>query len=624
MASGIDTEHRRDRDRTRRSYARWYGKGPLRRGSTSPASDMVQGKNNQGLAASAPWWQEWEVILLLVLVLGVYFTRIGAVSLRGEETRRARIAIEMIESGDWVVPRQQGEPFLSRPPLQNWAIAGVGLMRGKVDAVAIRLPSLLALLLTVFLVYGYARTCLSRLGAMAAAAAFATMGQVLELARLGETDMLLTFFLSGSLLVWHYGQTRCWSAVRVWVSSYSLVALAVLTKGPQGAVYFCLTVGTYLVLTGRWREAVSRAHLAGIAVFLALWGAWQWPFYQAMGWEGTRAIYCGDVALRFEDSRWMAILKHLAVYPAEVLLGCLLPWSVLLVAYAHRSFRQALGPARQQVLFLACAIAVTFPTCWLAPGAKGRYYMPLYPCFAPLIGLVVQRCCDVGAGEPWRKLWPRFLIIVAVVMAGAGVAVAVATAIGRELPLVQPGWFAAVYLALTSGMAAAAWWSSGGITSARAMVGVLSLAAFLGLSSAGVVANGLIRVSQPTAASVAELKQKLPPGVRLVSLGPIDHLFAYYYGEPIPMIARPGPGEELPEDVDFFSSGNDVARPAEVNSPWERIAVISCERRQKAQPRRVVVVGRRLPTAASAAGALAISDRRPGNIDPLSAGSSGH
>ena len=53
----------------------------------------------------------------------------------------------MLASGDFIVPRQQGLPFLSRPPVQNWAIALVSLVRGKTDPVAIRLPSVLAVLL---------------------------------------------------------------------------------------------------------------------------------------------------------------------------------------------------------------------------------------------------------------------------------------------------------------------------------------------------------------------------------------------------------------------------------------------------------------------------------------------
>ena len=35
--------------------------------------------------------------------------------------------------GDWIVPRQQGEPFLYRPPCGSWSMALFGLVRGQVD-----------------------------------------------------------------------------------------------------------------------------------------------------------------------------------------------------------------------------------------------------------------------------------------------------------------------------------------------------------------------------------------------------------------------------------------------------------------------------------------------------------
>src|SRR5689334_765050 len=116
----------------------------------------------------ARWWLEPELAILLLFVVSAYFTRMTDLTIRGEESRRGLIAREMLESGDWIVPRCQGEPLFSRPPLQNWLIAGLALIRGDVDAVALRLPSDVALLLTVVLIYGYSRSFLSKLGSLTA------------------------------------------------------------------------------------------------------------------------------------------------------------------------------------------------------------------------------------------------------------------------------------------------------------------------------------------------------------------------------------------------------------------------------------------------------------------------
>ena len=102
-------------------------------------------------------WLAREVWLLVLLVGLIYFSRLTTLTLRGEEPRRAMVAYEMLKNGDWLVPKMQGEPWLSRPPLHNWVIALVALATGDVDPIAIRLPSVLATLLTTLLVYGYAR-----------------------------------------------------------------------------------------------------------------------------------------------------------------------------------------------------------------------------------------------------------------------------------------------------------------------------------------------------------------------------------------------------------------------------------------------------------------------------------
>src|SRR5260370_22766156 len=210
-----------------------------------------------------PWWREPEIAVLIVLVVAAYILRLGDVTLRGEEMRRALVGFEMMENGDWIVPRVQGEPLLSRPPLQNWVIVASTVICGSREAWVLRLHSVLAMLVTTILIYGYARTCLSRLGALPAAAAFATLGEMFEIGNKAETEMLFIALVSAALLLWHWGQVRNLPATRTWIISYVLVALAILCKGPQAPVYFLTSVGAYLLLTGQVRRLFTWAHLAG-------------------------------------------------------------------------------------------------------------------------------------------------------------------------------------------------------------------------------------------------------------------------------------------------------------------------------------------------------------------------
>ena len=60
---------------------------------------------------AAPLVCDVEVALLIVAVLAIYFSRLTALPIRGEELRRAMVVREILWTGDWIVPRQQGEPF---------------------------------------------------------------------------------------------------------------------------------------------------------------------------------------------------------------------------------------------------------------------------------------------------------------------------------------------------------------------------------------------------------------------------------------------------------------------------------------------------------------------------------
>jgi len=448
------------------------------------------------------------------------------------------------------------------------------------------------MLATVLLVYGYSRLFLSRIGALAAALAYGTMGQVLQLCRLGETDSLFALFVSGSLLVWHAGHVRAWKPWCTWGLAYFFVALGTLTKGVQAPVYFAAGVGVFLLLTGRWRQALTRSHALGIAVFLAIWGAWQAPFFARLGWAGLRHVYFGDVVRYLQDGYWRTVVGHLASYPLEILFGCLMPWSVLLLLYLRRDFRRALGGAGEHVTFLACSVLAAFPTVWLPPTAKTRFFLSLYPAIAPLVGLVVERCCEADHDSPWRRFWGAFLTAAAMGMVVLGGVIVAVSALRPALPIAQPTWLAVTIAVVAVALAAIAYWSGNSRTPARRAVGTLAMAAFLGLNSTGVVLNAIARRSNTAAeAAVAELKKKLPEGTGLVSLGAVDHLFAYYYRDPVPLLPWSESPEALPPDVAYFCFTYRLDEPRWPSFPFQQVDAICCDSGIPSQDR-LVIVGR--------------------------------
>ena len=137
------------------------------------------------IAPASPirFWREWEFWILAALTAAIYFSRIADLPIRGEETRRAMVAAEILRSGDWIVPRQQGAPFLSRPPVASWPIVWFARLVGDLNLAAVRLPTVIATLLTTLLVYAYSRQFMTRLGALSSGLIYGTFAQVLQLGR---------------------------------------------------------------------------------------------------------------------------------------------------------------------------------------------------------------------------------------------------------------------------------------------------------------------------------------------------------------------------------------------------------------------------------------------------------
>jgi len=547
-----------------------------------------------------PWYRCVEFWLLIAIVLAIHFSRLTDMMLHGEETRRATVAMEMLRTGDWIVPDLQGDVFYfsNRPPLQQWLIAGLGTLRGEVDTLAVRLPSALAILATSVLVWWYCGAFLSRLGAFAAAVAFASMGQVIELGSRGESDALFTFFVAASMLTWHRGFALERPALRVWCVTYFCVALAMLTKGVQAPVYFSASVAAFLVVTRQWRYALSWHHAVGIGVFLLILGAWQIPFFLSTSFDAVRYIYFGDVARYGNDNQLLAIAEHMATYPIK-LLFCLLPWSILIASFIGRDIRRATIVVRQPIVFVACAAIITFPSVWLIEGAESRFFMSLYPCFAVMVGVVVQLSIEAAPGDAVRTIWRNFAMIFTAAVPLTALFIAIVSFLDTPLRAIhQPALFAVAFLAFGALAGVLLWRTRHARTLQQGVIGITCVAAYVGLLITGVAINVDQRNATDKVAQVARARQAIPAGEMLYSLGPVDHGFAYFYRDAIGITPWPEEGEALPAEVEYFVFQAYAPEADDAFAfAWEPIAFVNSLATKSDDASRMVIVARKLTGA---------------------------
>ena len=105
------------------------------------------------------WAQRRGMEAVLAVLAGVVFLGcLGAVDLWGKREQRASAeALDTVDHDHWRIAQIQGRPRLEKPPLPRWTIATLITLTGRRDEWIVRLPSALAALGTVGLVYGLGR-----------------------------------------------------------------------------------------------------------------------------------------------------------------------------------------------------------------------------------------------------------------------------------------------------------------------------------------------------------------------------------------------------------------------------------------------------------------------------------
>src|SRR2546430_2915124 len=83
-----------------------------------------------------------RAILVVLLVWAViYLPALGSIAIKGEEGRRILPAVEMLKTGNYIVPEVGGNPYFRKPPLVNWMVAASFRIFGARNEWTARLPS---------------------------------------------------------------------------------------------------------------------------------------------------------------------------------------------------------------------------------------------------------------------------------------------------------------------------------------------------------------------------------------------------------------------------------------------------------------------------------------------------
>lgn len=285
-----------------------------------------------------------RVFLRLGLLLGVLTFSLLFQGSRGlwerDEGRYTGVALQMLDSGDYLVPAYNDEvAHLSKPPLTYWAIAGGMALLGRNEWGA-RLPNALAFAATLFVLLALGRRLLpDRM--WLPPLIYGTSLLPFFGAHIVTTDTLLTLWEALAVLgyvIWSDGvdeRRRLLPMLLLWTA----FGLAFLTKGPPGLLPLLAIVGFELVRRG-WRSLSRLFHPLGLACLLLI--GFGWYAAVALARPGTLGYWLHDEVvarvatdLHHRNAQWY---KAFLIYFPVLFLGCV-PWVVPLL----RGCRRALG-----------------------------------------------------------------------------------------------------------------------------------------------------------------------------------------------------------------------------------------------------------------------------------------
>jgi 4-amino-4-deoxy-L-arabinose transferase-like glycosyltransferase len=463
---------------------------------------------------------------LLLLALGAALLFLPGLGRRDvwnpDEARYAEVAREMRESGSWALPRLNGAVYTQKPPLFFWLVAASSLLTGEVDETAVRIPSALAGIGAVLLVYRLGRRLQGRRAGVLAALVFATSFKVMWQARFGQIDMLLACLVALQLWWFVRGYTEKRPGFYWWM--YLAGGLAILAKGPAGVLPPLLGIVVFLLWNGQ-RDELRRLRIGrGLLLVAAVVLAWLVP----AGLAGGQA-YLDQIVLRQNVTRYADPWHHhrpwyyyLTVIPPEFL-----PWSLLLPTGLVAA-RGLGGRARDGFRLAVCWAIVTVVFFSVSPAKRDVYVLTMYAAMALLVGAGLDRLAALWPARRRWLIWPfaafavlALLLVVAVPAAGRGREEAVP--LGGE-PFV---WMVtAAFVPLLLG-AAFAWWSARQGRIERAVGGVAAGMVALELALAFVLLPRFDVVKSARGLS-AELVARLQPGDVYGIYPRLDSTFLFY------------------------------------------------------------------------------------------------
>ena len=335
----------------------------------------------------------WFIALMGWSVVVCFYDLGGGAAFEMTDCWVAQSAREMLEAGDWLVPRFSGETRLQKSPGAYWAVMLTSVLMGSdVTEFTARVPNAIGGLMIVATVFWLALRIAGERVAIYAGFVAASSVTVVYWSHRGASDLGLAALNTVSLACLWVGTSRYVQGGRghivLWLGGYLFAGLGMLYKMPMPLATVGVPAVLYLLIQRRWFILKSKWHLIGLLVFLLPWLPWA----IAVVVSEPNAVdkwrvefvdrFTGDLPNVEGQGSW----KMLPFYLLPLFVYAI-PFCLSIPAAIVRAFRRDDTADRDGVRFLLIWIIGLFAFFTASTGKELRYFLPVMPPVFVLLGM---------------------------------------------------------------------------------------------------------------------------------------------------------------------------------------------------------------------------------------------
>jgi len=324
------------------------------------------------------------IIYLLILGAFVIFFRLGDRDMwTGNESEAAVAGWDMVETGRILIPHILDRPIIdNRPPGAWWLIAASYKLTGVSNTWTARLPSALAALVCIFLVYAMGKRAANTATGFLSALILMGMLFFVIVGRQSQQDMLLT--LATTLCLWAFWRSlENNEPVFHFVLAFQIfLGFGVLMKGPGVVINIFSSLAAYVLYSRCWRDIKWVSFIVTLPVSLCLslwWYIYVWIELPSMREEFVHR-FTDQSSLHVEAFYWYFLRLPELLGPVLIFIP-LLP-----MGWMKANPTQRRGPLG---LFLISAVAMYIVYC-LFPSKQTHYLVPALPALSLALGLLIE------------------------------------------------------------------------------------------------------------------------------------------------------------------------------------------------------------------------------------------